>query len=392
VEVRVLSWAPRHFRQHPRKPPSSLDSRGFSRPRPAGRDRQTPAESRFPPLRQKYATITPSGRGRGMATIRKRGRTWRVEIARHGIRKSSTFDTKAEASAWATRVEASILEGGQSTIPDKPVRALLERYAEEVSSTKRGKRWENVRLDQLGRDTLGDVRLPNLNASHVAAWRDRRLGDVSAASVRREWNLLHHAFNVAVREWKWLSDNPMTGVRRPPPPQARDRRISQDEIDRLLFALGYEHERRPETITARVGAAMLFAIETAMRAGEIVALTWDRVYLDDKFVRLPQTKNGTSRDVALSAEAVRIVRQMQGDKSTGPVFGLATAQVDALFRKAKARALIGDLHFHDTRHEAITRLSKKLNVLDLARMVGIRDLRILMIYYNATAAEIAEHL
>ena len=50
------------------------------------------------------------------------------------------------------------------------------------------------------------------------------------------------------------------------------------------------------------------------------------------------------------------------------------------------------LHFHDTRHEGITRLAKKLEVLDLARMVGIRDLSILMVYYKPTATEIAERL
>jgi integrase len=327
-----------------------------------------------------------------MATIRKRGKAWRVEIARHGIRKSSTFDTKAEASAWATTTEAEFLAGRHGETPHRPVRDLLERYGAEVSATKRGRRWESVRLDQLGRDALGDVPLPKLNASHIAAWRDRRLREVSAASVRREWTLLHHAFNVAVNEWKWLAENPMNGVRRPAPPRARDRRLSQDEIDRLLLALGYDYERWPQTVTARVGAGMLFAIETAMRAGEIAGLTWDRVDLKGKFVRLPQTKNGTPRDVPLSPEALRIVRQLRGARADGSVFGLASAQLDALFRKAKARALIDDLHFHDTRHEAITRLSKKLDVLDLARMVGIRDLRILMVYYNATATEIAGRL
>jgi integrase len=215
---------------------------------------------------------------------------------------------------------------------------------------------------------------------------------VSAASVRREWNLLHHAFNIAVNEWKWLTENPMKGVRRPAPPQPRDRRISQDEIDRLLFALGYEHEQTLATLTARVGAAMLFAIETAMRAGEITGLTWERVNLEKRFVRLPKTKNGTARDVALSTEAVRILHKLGANQSDESVFGLESPQIDALFRKAKGRALIHDLHFHDTRHEAITRLSKKLDVLDLARMVGIRDLRILMVYYNATATEIAARL
>lgn len=74
------------------------------------------------------------------------------------------------------------------------------------------------------------------------------------------------------------------------------------------------------------------------------------------------------------------------------VFGLSKSALDNLFRRARDRAGIMNLHFHDTRHEAITRLAKKLNVLDLARMVGHKDVKQLMVYYNATAEEIAQQL
>jgi len=67
-------------------------------------------------------------------------------------------------------------------------------------------------------------------------------------------------------------------------------------------------------------------------------------------------------------------------------------QRDALFRKAVGRAGIQDLHFHDSRHEAITRLSKKMDVLDLARTVGTRDLKTLMTYYERSAADLAKQL
>lgn len=68
------------------------------------------------------------------------------------------------------------------------------------------------------------------------------------------------------------------------------------------------------------------------------------------------------------------------------------AKIDSLFRKAKKMALIDDLHFHDARHTAITRLAKKLNILELARMVGHRDLRQLQVYFNMPAEEIAKRL
>lgn len=332
-----------------------------------------------------------------MATFEKRGKSWRVQIKRNGIRRSGTFDTKAEASAWAAKVEAEIIDGKRGAVLNKTFGDLLDRYAEKVSPTKRGERWEQIRIELLKRDEVARVKLPDLKPSHFAEWRDRRLKDVSAASVRREWNLLSNALNVAVREWHWLPENPLKAVKRPEPPEARDRRISDGEIERLLFALGYDYSNPPETATARTGAAFLFAIETAMRAGEIAGLTWDRVFLGRRHVRITTAKTAAgTRSVPLSTEAARILGQMKaaamGAEDATTVFRLNTQQIDALFRKAKARALIEDLHFHDTRHEAITRLAKKLDVLDLARMVGHRDLRQLMVYYNATAEELAGRL
>ena len=111
------------------------------------------------------------------------------------------------------------------------------------------------------------------------------------------------------------------------------------------------------TVSARIGAALLFAIEMAMRAGEIAGLTWDRVDLDKRTARLIETKNGTKRDVPLSAEAIRLINQVRSDSDN--IFNLTASQIDVNFRAAKARAMITDLHFHDSRHEAITRLAKK---------------------------------
>lgn len=323
-----------------------------------------------------------------MATFKKRGSTWQVQVARQGVRKSATFKTKAEASAWATALEAEILAGVRGDIPDKPVSDLLERYRDEVSVIKRGQRWEKLRIGLFLRDALADVRLQKLSPADIAAWRDRRLGQVSAASVLREWNLLSHAFTVAVNEWGWLKENPMKLVRRPKAPLPRDRRISDAEFSALLLATGYDGRSVTVTKMARVGAAFVFAIETAMRAGEICSLRWSDI--SGVVAHLPITKNGTARRVALSEAALSVLDTLPKDGDS--VFDLTPAQIDALFRKAKARAMVSDLHFHDTRHEAITRLAQHLEVLDLARMVGVRDLRILMVYYNASPQEIAEKL
>lgn len=157
-----------------------------------------------------------------------------------------------------------------------------------------------------------------------------------------------------------------------------------------MDALGFDGQ----TVTTTrdiIAVAFLFALETAMRQGEIWGLTWDDVFLDKKFVRLHETKNGTKRDVPLSNEAVRLLELLATNHSS-KVFNSNQASSGTIFRRCLAIAGIKGLTFHDTRHEALTRLARKIDVLDLARMVGHRDPRSLMIYYNATAEEIAARL
>lgn len=130
----------------------------------------------------------------------------------------------------------------------------------------------------------------------------------------------------------------------------------------------------------------LFAIETAIRAGEIASLNINTVFLDKRVSELPMTKNGTKRRVPLPSRAIETLKQVDYD------FNLNTAQIDSNFRKYRKTAGITDLHFHDTRHQAITDLASKITVLNLARITGITDLKVLMIYYNQTAEEIAKLL
>lgn len=321
---------------------------------------------------------------------RKRGKGYEIQVCVNGIRKSAIRKTKALCRQWALEVESELRENKFIGISDKLLSDLLEKYSKTVSVKKRGYALEKRRIEALCRDPIGQVHLKDLKPSHLADWRDRRLKVVSPSTVIRDWIILSHAFNVAIMEWQWLTDNPLKKVKRPALPPARTRLMTDKEIEMLTYTLGYEKDRPLETISARVGAALLFAIETAMRSSEISNLEWKYVNLEKRYVHLPQTKNGYPRDVALSSEAIRILNQVKSDSER--VFNLNTSQIDALFRNAKKRCMIKNLHWHDSRHTAITRLASKLHVLDLARLTGHKDLRCLQIYYNLSATDIANKL
>lgn len=319
-----------------------------------------------------------------MASIRPRGKRWHVEVNRHGVRETGTFRTKAEAAAWALEREA-VLSGNK--VHDGTVGDVLRGYRDKVSPTHKGERWERTRLNLLCRDPLASVSLARLAPADIAAWRDRRLQAVSAASVRREMNLIGAALEIARREWGWIATNPARDVSKPTAPPARRRRIDDEEIRRLTIAFGLADGLSADTMMQRTGLAFLFALETAMRSGEIIGLTTTDVHLRERYVRLPRTKNGDVREVPLSRRAVEILRALPDH-----VFGLDGGTRDVLFRRARTFAEVPDLHFHDARAEAIWRLSKKLDVLELARVIGHRDPKSLLLYYRPSMADMVKRL
>lgn len=318
-----------------------------------------------------------------MPNLERRGKRWRVRVMVDGRKASATFHTKGEAAAWALAQHKGMAERrDQHTLKD-----ALKKYAREVAPDHKGKRWELVRLKSLQDDPVAAWPLLSLGPPQLAEWRDRRLWKVKGSTVLREMNLLGSVLESARREWRWIGVNPIKDVRKPPQPPGRRRRIAQEEIEAIAAACGLADGLRAQTALQRVGLAFLFAVETAMRAGEILGLTAADIHLAEKYVRLPRTKNGDVREVPLSSRAVAILKTLPGN-----VFDLNPQSRDVFFRRAREAAQIQNLHFHDARAEAIWRLSKKFNILELARIIGHRDLKSLMLYYQDSASELATRL
>ena len=320
-----------------------------------------------------------------MASVRKHGRGWRAYVDRRGVRRSRVFATQAEARDWAARTEYEILHSDR-VADATPLADVLDRYAREVSPTKRGHRWEALRLRLMAADRIGRIRMRDLDAAALADWRDRRLQQVAPGSVRREMNLLSAVLTTARREWRLIARNPMSDVRRPAEPPPRTRLPTADEMERIAYVAGSDLY----TSQARAWLAFRFACETAMRAGEIVGLTWERVDLERQVAHLPRTKNGSARDVPLSLAAVALLRELPPME---PVFGLSSSSLDALWRKMRDKAGVTGLHFHDSRAYALTQLARRVDVLTLAKISGHRDIRLLSsVYYRETAEDIARRL
>lgn len=237
-----------------------------------------------------------------MATIRKLRGRWQAQVRRRGMApRAKNFDQKAVSEKWARSLESKLDRCGM--LPDTRVaetttlRSILERYMTEISPRKRSAHTEISRIKALLRRPLCHRTLALLSTSDLATYRDERLRSVSPSTVIRELNTISHAIDTAMRDWDvYLHRNPCKLVRRPSLPRGRNRRLRDDEEQRLLDAADSGRNIYMRDL-------IVLAIETGMRRGELLSLDWQHVDLETQIAHLPMTKNGESRDVPLSSRA-----------------------------------------------------------------------------------------
>lgn len=324
-----------------------------------------------------------------MAYIRKVKNGFQAQVDYKTKRFSKTLPTKGEAVLWASKklIEMRKIEDvGIDTT--KTFEGVVNRYVQEVSSKKAGERWEKIRFNAIKEyEGFKDKKFSDINAITISAYRDARLKVVKSSTVNRELNLISGLFNVAIKEWRIVKENPVTQIIKPKNPPHRERLISDKEIEEFLAAAKYDPTKPAKTKSEIVAVAFLFAIESALRCGEICSLT--KISINGSVAKLTKTKNGKPREVPLSKEALRLLTLLPAEND--PLFGMTPAQIDGLFRKIRNK-LKQTYTFHDSRHLAITRLAKKLDVLSLAKVVGHSNPKQLMTYFNPTADDLAKLL
>lgn len=314
-----------------------------------------------------------------MASITQTARGYRAQVYVKGVRDSQSFRTRREAAAWAAVRETEIRAQAGKTPAEKHTLAdALNRYRDEVSPTKRGQRWEEVRIKALlaSKDLPTGSPIGGITPDVLGAWRDKRMKTVSAGTVLRDLGLLSAIFESARREWRWIPVNPVKDVRKPRQPDHRQTVLTRAQIKGMLKALDYS--RRPvRSVTQAVGVAFLLALRTGMRAGELCKLEWALV--NDDHCTLPVTKT-KPRDVPLTPKAYRLIQKMRGFDSR-LVFGVSPQTLDTLFRRARDRAGLSGFVFHDARRTAATWMARNVDVLMLCRIFGWTNPKMAMVYY-----------
>jgi len=231
----------------------------------------------------------------------------------------------------------------------------------------------------LGADTL----LANLTASRISEYKTSRLaairkigeGDnaverrLTVAAVNRPLALLRHLLRLAHEEWEVLDVAPR--VRLEKEPQGRLRWLTQEEIARLLDACGKSRNKE-------LRAAVVIALNTGLRLGELLGLNWIYVDLSRGVIRLEITKSGRRREVPLNGDSYRALVSL-APKSEGRVF--QTRFIKTAYNNAVATAKLDDVNFHTLRHSfASWAMMRGVTPKELQELLGHASLAMTMRY------------
>lgn len=331
-----------------------------------------------------------SGQGEGhMASITRRNGSYRVRIYRGNNQSiSKSFSSESEAKSWLKATQAK-LELGLYKNPKKVAHSSFssfseaaERYIATHSVHKKSFASEAGIFRILIQRWLGKS-VYQVNKECVLALRDDLL------RLGRSHSTINHYFNCISKLYQMISNemdidvsNPIIGLKRMPQSKGRTKRVEPDVEKQLLK--GCEKLGLP-----LLALIIQFAIQTGMRRGEFMRLTWADIDMTKRNAFLQDTKNGESRKVPLTRQAMTVLAALSKDQDRLFPIGMDAlrSQFSRVRKYAKSqwagygRNPFVDLRIHDLRHEALSRLSDAgLNVIELAHISGHQTLSMLKRY------------
>jgi len=338
-----------------------------------------------------------------MASIQKRNSRFRVRITRQG--KSTlcaTFYNRLEALQWAKQTEAQLRLGlyEEPLAPAKPHQEVsfeeaATHYMNTHSIHKKIVRSETYRLRILIKRWNG-LTITEVDKKAVLVLRDELITNGrSNDTINHYFNTISKLFQMLSGEWDLEIVNPIKGIRRMPPSQGRSKRVHRVIESTLLNAcdaLSYP----------LLKSIIEFAIQTGMRRGEIMGLSWGDLDLAERKAYLHTSKNGEPRQVPLTQRALEVLKALPKDEA-GIAFPMTLHDLRGQFNRARAYAKerwievgvnpFDDLRFHDLRHEALSRLSDLgLNVIELSCISGHKTLGMLKRYTHPSHEAILNKL
>ncbi len=336
-----------------------------------------------------------------MASIIERGGRWRALVRKSGHTRCSTFSTRAAAKAWAQRIEREVEQlrsSGVMQVPGKTIADLIDRYEGEVYKIKPWGRSKSADLRRLERD-LGGILAKDLTPRHLTEYFQKRFkGGSGGVVINAQLGYLCDVLRVARSLWHW--DVPLVAATEArtalsqvglvTKSDERDRRVTDAEITALCAYFDIRQTAIP------LRDIVQFCVATGMRISEVCRLAWDDLNEADKTIVIrdrkhPRQKLGNDMTVPLldatRFDAFEIVMRQPRDGAR--IFPYNSKTIGSYFTRAVRRLGLRDLHLHDLRHEAISRLFEAgYRIEQVALVSGHRDWAMLRRYTHVKATEL----
>jgi len=209
---------------------------------------------------------------------------------------------------------------------------------------------------------------------------------VKPDTVIRQFGILRHMLNTARKKWAIpVKKSLLSPLQIPKAHKGRTRRLVNSEEAQILNAAS-------DCLNPHMQPIIIFALETAMRQGEIVKIRPEHINISLKTLLIPETKNGKPRTIPLSTTAFQILMNHQSTDCDF-VFPTTTSAIKQAWRRLMIKLNIEDLRFHDLRHEAISRFFEiGLNLAEVMIISGHTDHRMLLRYTHLEAGNLVSKL
>jgi len=335
-----------------------------------------------------------------MASIQKRNGSYRVRIKRIGQSTlSKTFNSRIEAQQWANEIQAKITLGITDTFSTKKTIKTFEEASlcyRDTHSIHKKNYVSEAGLIRILNNRWHGLLITDIDKSKVLSLRDDLIkAGRSGSTINHYFNTISVIFQMLTDEWDVKVPNPIKGIKRMPPSAGRSKRVKDEVEERLLASC----DKLSYTL---LRAIIEFAIQTGMRRGELMGLTWNDIDISGRRAYLHNTKNGEARQVPLTQRSLNVLQSLERGNG-GKVFQMSLEVLRNQFERIRADSKASwkdsginpfiDLHFHDLRHEALSRLSDLgLNVIELSYISGHKTMAMLKRYTHPSHQAICSKL
>ncbi|MER8388332.1 site-specific integrase [Mesorhizobium sp. M1380] len=296
-------------------------------------------------------------------------------------RETRTFDRRQAAAAWLERREKELAKPNaleRIKAKDPILASVIDQYTEE--SIKQIGRTKAQVLRTIKTYDIANKPCSEITSADIVSFANQLIANVSPQTVGNYMSHLGSIFAIARPAWGYpLDPNAMKDAfivtRRlgvSSKSKERSRRPTLQELDKFMAHFGERQHRRPRSNPMQ--KIIAFAIFSTRRLEEITRLRWDdldtkghRVMVRD--MKNPGEKIGNDVWVDLPREALQIIESMP--RTADEIFPFGTDAIGASFTRACQLLGIADLHFHDLRHDGVSRLFEiGLNIPQVASVSG----------------------